>query len=195
MSDGPYKSLPMSKAWKAAAERAHKASFSDEEREQSYCVAMRKDILRDVGQDYINAVGNLLVDKQQGNLLADQAAVEIDSITSQYTQAPLRDTMSANIQAALHSGKTGEDALAEGVNLTIQDYGRGRNRQIEEHYKRDALTHSEREKSVSVRDIMSRTLNSAAVRGLGQEIAGFVRGEAFQTRLVKSSGIEDGPRL
>lgn len=194
MSDGPYKSLPMSKSWKDVAQRAHKASFLDEEREQSMCVALRKDVLRNVGKDYINAIGNILVD-QQGNLFGDQAATEIDNITSQYSQSPLRDTMSANIQAALHSGESGEDALVEGVNLTLQDYGRGCNRQIEEHYKRDARTHSERIKTVSVRDIMARTLTSSAVRNLGQEIVEYVRGNAFQTRLVKASGIEDGPRL
>ena len=158
MSDGPYKSLPMSKSWKDVAERAHKASFSDEEREQSYCVALRKDVMRNVGQDYINAIGNILVDQQQGNLLANQAEIEIDNITGQYSQAPLRDTMSANIKAALHLGKNGEDALVGGVNLTLQDYGRGCNRQVEEHYKRDARTHSEREKTVSVRHIMALSL-------------------------------------
>jgi hypothetical protein len=135
------------------------------------------------------------VEQKQGNLLADQSAVEIDSITNEFSQSPLRDTMSANIQAALHSGKSGEDALIEGVNLTLQDYGRGCNRQVEEHYKRDARTHSEREKTVSVRNIMARTLSSSAVANLGQEIVGFVRGAALQTRLVKSSGIEDGPRF
>lgn len=195
MSDGPYKSLPMSKSWKDVAERAHKASFSDEEREQSMCVALRKDVLRNVGKDYINAIGHILIEQQQGNLLSNQAATEIDNITNQFSQAPLRDTMSANIQAALHSGKSGEDALVDGINLTVQDYGRGCNRQVEEHYKRDARTHSEREKTVSVRDIMARTLSSAAIGNLGQEIVGFVRGDALQTRLVKSSGIEDGPRI
>jgi hypothetical protein len=195
MSDGPYKSLPMSKSWRDFAERAHKPSFSEEEREQSMCVALRKDVLRNIGKDYINAIGNILVEQKQGNLLADQSAVEIDSITNEFSQSPLRDTMSANIQAALHSGKSGEDALIEGVNLTLQDYGRGCNRQVEEHYKRDARTHSEREKTVSVRNIMARTLSSSAVANLGQEIVGFVRGAALQTRLVKSSGIEDGPRF
>lgn len=195
MSDGPYKSLPMSKSWKDVAERAHKASFSDEEREQSMCVALRKDVLRNVGKDYINAIGNILVDQQQGNLLTDQAATEIDNISSQYSQSPLRDIMSANIQAALHSGKSGEQALVEGVNFTLQDYGRGCNRQVEEHYKRDARSHSEREKTVSVRDIMVRTLGSAAVGNLGQEIVGLVRGDRLQTRLEKLSGLEDGPRF
>jgi len=195
MSDGPYKSLPMSKSWKDVAERAHKASFSDEEREQAMCVALRKDVLRNIGRDYINAIGHILIEQQQGNLLANQATFEIDNITSQYSQAPLRDSLSANIQVALHSGKSGEDALIEGVNLTLQEYGRGCNRQVEEHYKRDAQTLSEQQKTVSVRDIMTRTLSSSAVKKLGQEIVGLVRGESLQTRLTKSSGLDDGPRL
>ena len=185
----------MSKSWKDVAERAHKASFSDEEREQSMCVALRKDVLRDVGSDFLIAIGKILVEQEQGNLLADSAAVEIDNITSKFSQAPLRDNMSANIQAALHSGRNGEDALVEGVNLTVQEHGRGRNRQVEEHYKRDARTHSEREKTFSVRDILARTLNSAAVGNLGQEIIRFVQGGALQTRLVKLSGTDDGPEF
>lgn len=195
MSDGPYKSLPMSKPWKDVAMRAHKGSFTKEEREQSMCVALRNDVMRDVGKDYINAIGNILVDQKQGNLLSDQTANEIDSITNRFSQSPLRDNISANIQAALHAGKSGEDALAEGVNLAVQDYARGRNRQVEEHYKRDARTHSEREKAVSVRDVMAQTLASPAVANLGREIVGYIRGEAFQTRLVKASGLDDGPRV
>jgi hypothetical protein len=159
------------------------------------CVALRKDILRNIGKDYINAIGNILVDQQQGNLLAEAAATEVANITNHHSQSPMRDTMSANIQVALHAGKSGQDALIEGVNLTLQDYGRGCNRQVEEHYKRDARTHSEREKTISVRDVMSRTLSSDAVANLGKEIVGMVRGVSLQVRLVKASGLEDGPRI
>lgn len=193
MSDGPYKSLPMSRVWKEVAARAHKASYTREEREQSMCVALRHDVMRDAGKDYINAIGNILVDQQQGNLLQDQIAHEIDSITNNFPQSPLRDNISANIQAALHQGKTSEDALAEGVNLAVQDHARGRNRQVEEHYKRDARTHSERQKTESVRNTLNQIVASPAVANLGREIVGFIRGEAFETKLVKARGLDDGP--
>lgn len=195
MSDGPYKSLPMSKSWKDVAERAHKASFSNEEREESMCVALRKDVLRDAGKEYLNAIGNILVDQEQGSLLADQAGVEIENINDRFSQSPLRDAISANIQAALYSGKTGEDALADGVSQTIQEYGRGRNRQVEEHYKRDARTSTELQKTESVRESLSRTLASKAVADLGRDIVAYVRGGAIQTQLLKASGLDDGPRF
>lgn len=195
MSDGPYKSLPMSKPWRDVAERAHKASYSDEERQQSMCVALRTDILRDAGKDYLNAIGNILVEQEQGSLLGDQASVEIDNIKERFSQSPLRDTINANIQAALYEGKSGEDALVDGVNQAIQEYGRSRNRQVEEHYKRDARNQSERQKTISVRDSLSATLVSGTVANLGNDIVGFIRGDALQTKLVKASGLDDGPRF
>lgn len=195
MSDGPYKSLPMNNSWKDVAERAHKASFSEEEREQSMCVALRKDVLRDVGTNYINAIGEILIDQEQGNLLADQVAVEFENITNRFSQSPLRDHVSANIQAALYLGKSGEDALVQGINLAVQDHGQGRNRQVEEHYKRDARTFSEHQKTNSVRESLARTLGSPSIANLGLEIAGLVRGQSMQTRLLKASGLDDGPRI
>ena len=193
MSDGPYKSLPMPKPWKDVAERAQKESFSHEEREESMCVALRNDFARDAGQEYLNAIGHILGDQAQGNLLADQVALEIDNITKCQSHSPLRDIINVNIQVALLSSDHGEQALVEGLNLAIQEYGRGRNRQVEEHYKRDAQNYGEHQKAISVREKLAQTLNSNAVRNLGQDILQSMCGTPLKTKLVKASGLDDGP--
>lgn len=193
MSDGPYKSLPMRKSWKDASERAHKQSFSEEERAESMCVALKSDFMRDAGRDYFQALGNVLVSQEQGNLLADQVMTEIENINNKFSQSPLRDNITEHIHAALHSGLQGEAALVEGVNRAVKDHGQGCIRQVEEHYKRDAKNFREHQKADSVRNILQRTLASEAISTVGNEIIDFIRGEAIQTRLVKASGLEDGP--
>ena len=193
MSDGPYRSLPMRKAWKDVSEFAHKDSYSPGERAESMCVALRNDVLRDAGRDYINALGSVLVDQQQSNLLAGQAQVEIDNICARFSQSPLRDNISGHIQAALYSGLQGEAALVSGLNNAIHDHALGCIRQVEEHYKRDAQTDRERQKTVSVRANLMQTLSDSAIENLGAEFLGLTRGEKIQTQLLKAKSIDDGP--
>ena len=195
MSDGPYKSLPMKQAWKDACERAHKEVFTEEERARSMCVAMHKDFQREVGREYLQAIGNLLLEQDQGNLLADQVGLEISSIRFRFSQSPLRDALSENIHAALYDGYSGEAALVEGVRRTTQDHGHSHIRQMEEHYKRDARTFGEHQKTISVRDNLTRTLGSDAVQKFGREVVGLIRGDTVMSKLVKACGIDDGPEL
>lgn len=195
MSDGPYKSLPMKKAWKDVSERAHKASYSEEERAQSMCVALHKDFKREVGKDYLDALGRILVDQHQGNLLAEQAGFEVDAIHNKFTQAPLRDAVSGHVQAALFEGHRGELALAEGIYRAALEHGHAHIRQVEEHYKRNADNYTERQKTINVRDNLTKTLASDSVHKFGHEIVGLVRGEAVETKLTKAIGLDDGPEF
>lgn len=195
MSDGPYKSLPMKQSWRDVCERAHKEAFTEQERAQSMCVALHKDFLREVGKDYLMAIGNVLVDQQQGNLLSDHTNFEIDAIRYKFTQSPLRDALSEHIHAALYDGFSGERAIVEAVQRTTIDHGHSHIRQIEEHYKRDARDHNEQQKVISVRENLTRTLETDQVGKFGQDIVRLIRGEAVVSRLVKASGLDDGPEL
>lgn len=195
MSDGPYKSLPMKPAWKTVSEYAHKSVYTAEERENSMCVAFHKDFIRDVGKDFINAIGKVLVGQDQGNLLASQAEFEVNAIKNNYGQLPLRDAVCDHVHVALYQGLKGEAALREGVNRATQEHGHAHIRQIEEHYKRDASNYKERQKAVSVRTKLLETLASSRVRNFGNEIIGLIRGDAVVTKLVKASGVDDGPEM
>ena len=193
MSDGPYKSLPMKQAWKDVSERAHRDAYNTEEREQSMCVAFHKDFEREVGNDFLTAIGSVLIDQQQGNLLASQPEFEIDAIKNSMGQSPLRDALIGHIQAALYQRFKGEAALVEAVNCTVQDHGNAHVRQIEEYYKRDATNYNERQKTESVRENLMNALASPRVRGFGDEIVDLIRGGAVATKLEKASGLDDGP--
>jgi len=195
MSDGPYKSLPMKRAWKDVSERAHKPSYTSDEREQSMCVAFHKDFKREVGKEFLNAVGHVLVEQQQQNLLSDQADFEVNAIKEKFSQSPLRDAVAEHTQVALYQGFKGEEALVEGVNRATQEHGHAHVRQVEEHYKRDASNYSEARKAVSVRNNLLDTLSSFRVRNFGKEIVSLIRGEVVPTKLFKASGLDDGVEL
>ena len=193
MSDGPYKSLPMKRAWKDVCERAYVESYSEQERAESMCVAFHSDFRRDVGTEYLKAIANVLVDQAQGNLLSNQARAEIDALRYRYTQSPLRDALTEHIQGSLHDGFAGEAAVAEGVRRTTQDHGLSSIRQVEEHVKRDAKNPSELRKSESVRENLVRTLSSSQVANFGNEIVSQMKGDPVRTKLEKASGLDDGP--
>ena len=195
MSDGPYKSLPLDKHWKGVAECAHNDSFSDEERAYAMYKALLNDVFDNIGKDCINSITNILIEQQQINLFSEQAIVEIENIAIHYSQTPLFHSLMEHIKTILLDGKRGGDALVEAFNLTMHKHAKARIRQVEEHYKRDAHTLSEQQKTVSVRDRMKRSLPIISDKNIGEEIIRIARGEALPTRPPKSGGLDDGPGL
>ena len=193
MSDGPYRSLPMRKAWRDVAERAHKDAFTLEERADGMCVALHDDFRRDVGKDALNAIGAVLLDSEQGNLLASQAGAELEAIRSDFRSSGFLDSVIEHTQVALHQGETGEAALTEGLNRAAIDQARANNRSVEEHYHRDTPTAKGAEKAVSVRQNLDATLHTERVRGFGTEVVQLMRGETVSTKLQKDSDLDAGP--
>ena len=193
MSDGPYKSLPMRKAWRDVAERAHKAAFTLEERADAMCVALHGDFMRDVGKDALKAIGAILLDSEQGNLLANQAGAELEAIRNNYRSTGFLDSVIEHTQVTLHQGETGETALTEGLNRAVIDHAHANNRAVEEHYYRDTPTAKGAEKAVSVRKNLDATLQTERVRVFGAEVVQLMRGETVPTKLQKDSNLDAGP--
>lgn len=193
MSDGPYKSLPMRKAWRDVAERAHKEAFTLEERADGMCVALHDDLKRDVGKDALKALGAILLESEQGNLLAAEAGAELEAIRNDCPSTGFLDSIIEHTQVALHQGKTGEAALTDGLNHAAIDQARANNRSVEEHYHRDTPTTKGAEKAVSVRQNLDATLQTERVRGFGNEAIQLMRGESVSTKLQKDIDLDAGP--
>ncbi|MEM9704437.1 MAG: hypothetical protein AAF850_00015 [Pseudomonadota bacterium] len=193
MSDGPYKSLKMRKAWRDVAERAHKDAFSLEERADGMCVALHDDFKRDVGKSALNAIANVLIETEQGNLFADQAGAELEAIRNSQRSTGFFDSIIEHIQVATHQGFTGEPALIEGLNRAGIDQARGNIRAVEEHYHRDTPNAEGAEKAASVRANLDATLQTDRVRAFGAEVIQLMRGESVSTKLEKDSDLDAGP--
>lgn len=193
MSDGPYKSLPMRKAWRDVAERAHKDAFSLEERADGMCAALHDDFKRDVGKATLKAIANVLVETEQGNLFADQAGAELEAIRNSQRSTGFCDSIIEHTQVAIHQGLTGEAALVEGLNRAGIDQAQANNRAVEEHYHRDTPTAKGAEKAANVRANLDATLQTDRVRAFGLEIIQLTRGESVSTKLEKNSDLDAGP--
>lgn len=193
MSDGPYKSLPLRNAWRDVAERAHKEVFTLDERADGMCAALHDDFRRDVGKQALAAIGAILLESPQGNLLASQAGRELETIRGDVRATGLLDCVIEHTQVALHQGKTGEAALIEGLNRAAIDHARANNRSVEEHYYRDTPTAQGAAKGASVRSNLDATLQTDRVCSFGAEIVQLMRGETFETKLQKHSDIDAGP--
>ena len=193
MSDGPYRSLPMRKGWRDVSECAHKDVYTAEERADRMCAALHLDFQRDVGRDFLNSVGNILINQAQQNLLASQATFELEAIRERYNSTGLRDAVVEHIQVALHQGHVAEAALAEGVDRAMLDHAHSCIRSVEEHYIRDALNKNERQKTISVRDNLHQTLTSQRVQGFGGEIVDLIQGKAVVVKTQKAVGLDVGP--
>lgn len=193
MSDGPYKSLPMRKAWRDVAERAHKGAFTLEERADGMCVALHDDLKRDVGRDALKAISSILLDFEQGNLLASQAGAELESIRGSFRSTGFLDSIIEHTQVALYQGATGEAALTKGLDCAAIDQAHANNRSVEEHYYRDTPTAKGAEKAVSVRQNLDETLQTERVRSFGSEVVQLMRGETVSTKLQKDIDLDAGP--
>lgn len=183
----------MRKAWRDVAERAHKDAYTLEERADGMCVALHDDFKRDVGKDALNAIGAILLDSEQGNLLSGQADAELEAIRSDFGSTGFLDSVIEHTQVALHQGATGEAAFIEGLNRAAIDQAYANNRSVEEHYHRDTPTAKGAEKAVSVRQNLDATLHTERVRSFGNEVVQLMRGESVSTKLQKDSGIDAGP--
>lgn len=193
MSDGPYKSLPMRKAWRDVAERAQKEAFSLEERTDGMCAALHDDFKRDVGKAALKAISSILVETEQGSLFADQAGAELEAIRNSQRSTGFRDSIIEHTQVALHQGFTGEAALIEGLNRAGIDQARANNRAVEEHYHRDTPTSKGAEMAANVRANLDATLQTDRVRAFGVEVIQLLRGESVSTKLEKDSDLDAGP--
>lgn len=195
MSDGPYKSLPMRKAWRNVAELAHKEAFTPEERADAMCVALHDDIKRDVGKDALEAIGEILLDSEQGNLLASQASAELEAIRFCTRSSAFLECIIEQIQVVLHRGKSGEVALREGLERAAIDHAKSNNRSVEEHYYRDTPTKKGAEKALSVRDNLDATLKTDRVRSFASEVIQLMQGETFSAKIQKDTDVHSGPEI
>lgn len=194
MSDGPYKSLPLRKPWKDVCEYAYKDAYTLQETADAMCAALHDDITRDVGKAPLNAMGTVLLENAQGNLLSSEASVELENIRSFYPASSLFDATIEHTQLALHNGFTGEEALEIGIKNASIDNARANIRAAEEHCHREARNKSEQIKAVNVRDNLEATLQTTRINSdFSRDAIKRIRGEKISTKLEKASGIDAGP--
>ncbi|WP_439358607.1 hypothetical protein [Bradyrhizobium sp. DASA03007] len=191
MSDGPYKSLNMTPAWKKFAEWAHKAAFEPDE-VASRVIPALEETWRDEGcTEVVRAIRLILGDARQIDLFGQDKSNELQAARRDLSAgSPMRRLIVDHVVQSMANGKRGDDAVCDGVESALHDRAARGPRQVEEHYLRKQNPAAT---ATRVRSRMEHAVASAPIASLARRLSGLET--AAQPQSIKKQGLEDGVSL
>ncbi|WP_315769358.1 MULTISPECIES: hypothetical protein [unclassified Bradyrhizobium] len=191
MSDGPYKSLNMTPAWKKFAEWAHKAAFEPDDVAGRVIPALEETWRDERCGEVVRAIGAILGDAKQIDMFGQDRSVELEAARRDLSAGyPMRRLILDYVTQSLASGRLGIDAVCDGVENALRDRAARGPRQVEEHYLRKQSPES---MATRVRNRMEDAIARAPITGLARRLSGLDSATQFQS--VRQQGLEDGVRL
>jgi hypothetical protein len=186
MSDGPYRSLPMSPRWKQAAKRAYVSSFSAPEISEALQQAAERDCRAELSAGLVRHVSALIIGPDQPGLFRDLPTAELN-VLHRECASTMEAGFVRNAIDALQDGHTGQAALQKAAEDTVSDRLLAGYRQIEEHMHREASDHRAR----STRSRLENAHGGVDVTGVARML---LRAPDAPTRTatVVYSGLDDG---
>ncbi|WP_128089524.1 hypothetical protein [Bradyrhizobium viridifuturi] len=191
MSDGPYKSLNMTPAWKRFAEWAHKAAFEPNEVAGRVVPAL-EETWRDEGcGEIVRAIRSIVGDARQIDMFGQDKSVELEAARRDLSAGhPMRRLIVDHVMQSMASGKRGIDAICDGVESALRNRAARGPRQVEEHYLRKQ---SPEAMATRIRNRMEDAVASAPIAALARRLCGL--DATIQPQSVKQQGLEDGVSL
>ena len=189
MSDGPYRSLPMSRGWKRLAKFAENANFDRADTCAAATHALATTWRNEVPAAIVRGIRDVFLEREPG-LFSDMGLARIDAVVSDNAGYGLGRTLGAHASSVLTEGLTGEAALAEATRRTLDTYTARATRQIEEHYCREASA----KLTQQVRERIGQAIGTADLNTLARQCAG-LEPRARRSSVHKHVGIEEGVAL
>lgn len=188
MSDGPHRSLPMSKAWKTLAERADNKAFDADDVAAALPAAMANDC-RAVPSELILLLRDVF-DPMRPVMFFDEAITRLGGLRSQCAGSPLAMKFVECGVAALSAGNLTAESLRSVLLQGFEANAQQRGRQIEEHYHRKCR---DPQRAPAVRE----RLNEAAARANYVQLADSLLGNSRPgvNAPAKQTGLDDGVRI
>jgi hypothetical protein len=187
MSDGPHRSLNMTRAWKRVAERSDKRSYSCEEVSESFVGALEKDCRREITPAFIDTAWRIFSDPEP-SLFVTKISDQLETLRRQAGPGIGRSVLDQAILGA-ERGKTGREGLVEAVKNALGNRAAKATKQIEEHYCRE----SNNPRADRVRMRMEQGINGAALDGLARRILKVAKSTEKQS--TRKQGLDDGVKL
>jgi len=167
MSDGPYRSLPMSRSWKRLAEFAENVNFGGAEMSAAALNALKKAWRKGVPNALMTGFCKVFLEPQPG-LFPHHCIEDVKSLSGLAEGHGLGRLLIDHAAMVVHEGRSGEAGLIEATQRTLAACGARASRQIEEHYLRKAPLILVRQ----VRERVRQALSDADPRALARQLCG-----------------------
>lgn len=190
MSDGPYRSLPMSREWKRLAEYAENSNFDRADTCAAASHALETTWRREVPAVVVKGIRDVFLEREPG-LFADARLARIDAVASDASGYGLGRQFAAHASCVVAEGLTGEAGLAEATRRALDAYAARAARHIEEHYCRKASAHLTQQ----VRDCISQAISAADFDMLARHCSGLEPRAGGRSGIRKHVDIDEGVAL
>lgn len=188
MSDGPYRSLPMSRGWKRLAEFAENVNFDRVDTSAAANHALKTSWNNEVPAIVVKGLRDVFLEKEPG-LFADMRLARLEAVVADTAGYGLGRLLAAHASSVLAEGLTGEMGLTEATKRALESYAARSARQIEEHYCRKASARL----TAQVRTRISDAIGSADIPTLARQCAGLElrarRGSSLRKHLDIDAGV------
>lgn len=178
MSDGPYRSLPMSRGWKRLAEFAENMNFDRADTSAAASHALKATWGNEVPAAILKALREVFFEREPG-LFADARVAKVEVLATDTAGYGLGRLLAAHASRVLAEGLTGEAGLVEATKRALDSYMARATRQIEEHYCRKASSRL----TAQVRARISDAVSTADIAMLARQCAG------LEPRVRRGGGI------
>ncbi len=187
MSDGPYRTLDMSKVWKALAKLAENAAHTVEEVAEAFRPALVEE-WKSIRPDFADAVKAALGDDERGRLFSEIAVSETERLRAQASN-PMEALLADHAHDQARDAHLGASAYEKSIEHVLEDRAIRGARQIEEHYHRERSPDAGR-----LRNHLSAAISSGEIARLASGLASGA-GHRALTAKIDRSGLDQGVAL
>jgi hypothetical protein len=189
MSDGPHRSLKMSRSWQRLAECADNRAYSLDEVAGAFLPALDQNCREEVPQSVWTSLARIFTDQQHA-LFTEQKVQQIAALRSEVAGLPLGCSLVDAAEQAASKGALSEDSIIHIATGALGQRGARGNKQVEEHYYRK----SDERRTEQVRERLESALKRAALETLARQHLNIGAAPKL-SRSTKQVGLDDGVQL
>ena len=188
MSDGPHRSLPMSRAWKKVAECADNPAFEAEEIRDYIIPALEQDCRQEVSRSFLDGFHDICSDPQTA-LFKRDLGPPLEALRRTAGPGMERLIVDHAIHAAA-KGDTSPEIAEKAVANALRDRGGRNGRSVEEHYFRK----STERRAHRVRGRIEEGMTGADMNSVARRVLNG-NGKPAPSKPSKRQGLDDGVKL
>ena len=192
MSDGPYRSLQMSRHWKKACEVAQNQAHDAEDLRERTRVALLRDVVENIGTTTLDMIAKILGASAGATGSLDPIG-DLEGLRTNLPLPTLNERLIEHAMGAYEGGYRGKDALEQGLQRAVCEHSEARQRQVEEHYRCNEASVAGRDRTRRVRDALREVGGATTVRTVVRQAIDRMNGELGQLAPRRRDALSDGP--